>query len=239
MQLAKVSSWLLLQLPFTFPVSVHPHDGHAHQAAPACGCAHTCTSDGATGERSSTPSCAGGSTKQGCAAALQQICCYSLAWHNAYSWAVGQPGARGCLANGERAKRNQTCESQPDCTQHNRSAVSEAVSCCSGGQPCPHLLFSSSTSQTGSKVIAFSPVELMLLYVRANQRRICPARSALVKLSSRVNLLFGLWDRWKCWKRFRHSFAYFLSSLFPMRNARRFKLTYVHQTFHNRKDVKI
>lgn len=55
--------------------------------------------------------------------------------------------------------------------------------------------FLPSTSQTGSKVIAFSPVELMLLYVRANQRRICPARSALVKLSSRVNLLFGLWDR--------------------------------------------
>lgn len=181
---------------------VHPHRGHAHGAALACGCAHVCTSDGAMGERPSTPSCARGSTGQGCAAPLQQVCCYSLTWHTACNWVVGQPGARGCLANGEiRALQ------EGGIKETKRASLSLTALDTIGLQflklspvalEASLALISSflpSTSQTGSKVIAFSPAELLLLYVRANQRRICPARSALVKLSSRVNLLFGLWDR--------------------------------------------
>lgn len=55
--------------------------------------------------------------------------------------------------------------------------------------------FLPSTSYTGSKVMAFFPsgvnvAVVHLLCVRANQGKICPAKSVLVKPSSRVNLLF-------------------------------------------------
>lgn len=74
---------------------------------------------------------------------------------------------------------SQMCESWPECARQNRSAVSQATCCCSRGQTCSRTLFSSFYQPNRERSLCFSLPGVVnvgivqLLYVRANQRRIC------------------------------------------------------------------
>lgn len=50
--------------------------------------------------------------------------------------------------------RSQMCESWPECVRQNRSAVSQATSCCSRGQTCSYTVFLLPAKQ-GAKLVLF------------------------------------------------------------------------------------
>lgn len=140
---------------------VHPHRGHAHRAALACGCTRVYEWWGNGRKTQHSLMCQGEHRAGLCSPTAAGLL---LLPHLAHCVQLGSGAARSQRllgkwwdsgAAGRGDKRNQTCESQPDCTRHNRSAVSEAVSCCSGGQPCSHLLFSSFNQSNREQLLLF------------------------------------------------------------------------------------